>query len=482
MKSVINKINNFVQSEYFIALMGVLTFLGWYFKIWFAMLFVMLIFSVIPLVFFKETKHLLCFLTMFSFLISDNRHYLTKYKYLLIPLILILVCGFIVSLCRFKRDWSVLLPRKIKGFHVALILLIIPFAFGGLGSLTENALAILIPFLLVLLIAFGYTFFVVTNTGAERKNIMDYLLKILFVVGIVVSLEMIIHLANYKSFETLKSMLLTKEWSLGWGAANNVAPVFLLTIPATLYFCVRKNKLTPLFVIIAMCEMGLIVMTGCRGALLFSVLAIPYMFCYIVRQTENKFSFCITLCAVCTVMTFVIGYFSKEIMQLISGIGALGLSDNQRNPLYQEAIGYFKKWPIFGAGWDHLLGHRPSGVTSDYTPRWYHSTALQILADMGICGVIFFVIFYYWRYKSFLAVFRKPQGMALLSSLLLFDLYGMIDTNFFGPTFFIILALISFAVQCGAEDYEMLAFKAKPFDWLRSFVRKCEKPREPAND
>lgn len=482
LKLILNKINKFVQSDYFIVLMGILTFIGWYMNAWIAMFFVMLTISLVPLFFFKDTKHLLCFLTMFTFLISDNRHYLTKYKYCLIPFILLLVGAFIFSLCRFKRDWSVLSPKKIKGFHVSLILLLIPFALSGAGSPTDNALAILVVFLLILLIAFGYTFFVVTNTGAERKDIMDYFLKILFVVGVVVALEFLVHLATYNSFDEMKNMLLSKEWSLGWGAANNVAPVFLLSIPATLYLCVRKNKATPLFVIIVMLELVLIVMSGCRGALLFMVLAVPYMLCYLIRKTENKFSFCITLCALCTIMTFIIGSYSRQIMQLISGMGSLGFSDNLRFPIYKEAISYFEKWPLFGAGWDHLLGHRTTGEISDYTPRWYHSTPLQILANMGICGIVFFLIFYYWKYRSFLPVVNKPQGMALLSSLLLFDLYGMIDTNFFGPTFFIILIIISFAVQCGAEDYEALAFKAKPFEWIRNIIRKSEKVREPADE
>lgn len=480
---VLKKTNRFIQSDYFIALMGVLTFVGWYFKIWVAMIFIMLAISVIPLFLFKDTKHMLCFLTMFTFLISDNRHNLADYKYLLIPFVLLLVVGFVVSLARFKRDWSVLSPKKIKGFHVSLLLLIIPFALGGVGSPTDNGLAIFVVALLVALIGFGYTFFVVTNTGAEKKKLMEYVINILYVIGVVVLFEFIVQLFEFSSFAELKEIMSNKgEWSLGWGAANNVSPVFLLSIPATLYMCIRKNKFTPILILIVMAQLASIILTGCRGALLFIILALPYMLCYTIRKTENKISFCVTFCLACTALTFVIGYFSKELTSIITNITELGFSDHGRMPLYKEAISTFKKWPLFGAGWDYKLGQRAQGATNSYTPRWYHSTALQICANMGICGIIFFVIFYYWRYRSFLPVLKTTQGWVLLSSLLLFDLYGMIDTNFFGPTFFIILAIISFAAQCGSEDYEALAFKAKPFEWLGKSIKKLERVREPLDD
>ncbi len=480
-KRIFNYVNRFIQSDYFIAFIGIMTFIGWYFKIWIEMLFVLLTVSIFPLFFFKGTKHLLALLMMFTFMISDNRHHLDAYKYYLIPFLLLLIGGFVVSLCRFKRDWSVLLPKKIKGFHVALILLIIPFAFGGVGSPSENPVAVVVAFLLVLVIGFGYTFFVVTNTGVERKNMMDYVLKILYVMGVVVIFEFIVHLSTYDSFETMKAYFNNKEWSLGWGAANNVAPVLAMAIPATLYLCVRKNKVTPIFVIISFIEITLIVITGCRGAMLFTVLTLPYMLCYIIGKSENKLSFSLTFGICCTVATILIAYYSNQIIQYVTSTASLGLSDNARFPLYREAIGYFKEHPIFGVGWDHLLGHRTGGEINNYTPRWYHSTLFQILANMGICGIIFFAIFYYWKYKSFSAVIKKPQGMALFTSLLIFDAYGMIDTNFFGPTFFIMLIIISFAVQCGMEDYQGLAFKAKPFEWIRQFIKKHERVQEPAD-
>lgn len=477
------KTNRFIQSDYFIALMGVLTFVGWYFKIWVAMIFVMLTISIIPLFLFKDTKHLLCFLTMFTFLISDNRHDLDSYKFLLIPFILLLVAGFVVSLVRFKRDWSVLAPKKLKGIHLSLLLLIIPFALGGVGSPTDNGLAIFVVALLVALIGFGYSFFVVTNTGAEKKKMMDYLLKIFYVIGVVVLFEFIVQLLEFETFEQMQAVMSDKgQWSLGWGGANNVAPIFLLSIPATLFMCIRKNKFTPIFVLIVFVQLALIVISCCRGALLFIVLALPYLLCYTVRKTENKLSFCITFCACCTVLTFLVGVYSKELFEMVSKMASLGLSDHGRKPLYKEAIDAFKQWPLFGAGWDYKLGQRAQGATNAYTPRWYHSTALQICANMGVCGLIFFLIFYYWKYRSFLPVVKRPQGMALLSSLLLYDLYGMIDTNFFGPTFFIILIIISFAVQCGSEDYDALAFKAKPFEWLKKAIKKMEKVREPLDD
>lgn len=481
-KKAFSVIDRFVQSDYYICLMAILTFLGWVYKIWVPMLCVMLALAVLPLFISKNTKHLLSFLMLFTCIISDNRHELQDFKYLLIPFVLLLVVGFIFSLVYFKRDWSVLGIKKIKGFHFALILLIIPFALGGLGSPYENGLAVFLAFLLVAVIAFGYTFFVVTN-AKEKSDLMDYMIKVLFVLGVVASFELITLFAtSCNSIEELKSFILDKNsFKLGWAGANNVAPVISMAIPATFALCIKKNKATPIFVAIIALEYILILSTGCRGSILFSILALPIMLFYITIKTENKMAFCTSICVLFVVGIVLVGKYGRFISSILTSLLDRGFDSSSRVEwLYPEAIQTFKTWPIFGAGWDYRLGERVEGGPNDgYTPYWYHSTFFQVLANMGICGIIFFVIFYVWRYRLVLSLLNKPYALALTLSIALFDAYGMIDTNFFGPTFFIMLACISFTIEHSVPEKQCTAFGARPFKTLFAWLEKYRKTVEP---
>lgn len=477
-------LDRFIQSDYYILLVAILVFIGWFFNVWVPMICVLLVMSVLPLFFFKGTKHLLPFFMFFTTIISENRHELEKYKYLLIGLVVLLFVGCVFSLIRFKRDWSLLSPKKIKGFHVALFLLVIPFGLGGVGSPYENGLAVFLVFLLVLLIGVLYTFFVVTNAGDDRKQIMDYMIKTLFVLGLICVCQIITFYVRISdSFDDFINRGVNKGlFNIGWAGPNNVAPTISLTLPAAFYLCLKKNKFTPLIVLVIALEYALLVCLGCRGALLFSVLCLPFMIFYVAMKGENKILFCLPICFLFVVGVILTGMYGKEILQILSPMLDKGFDSSSRIEwLYPEAISVFRRWPIFGAGWDYRLGERVEGGHNAYTPFWYHSTFFQTLASMGVVGVIFFLVFYYWRYRTAVTIVKDPRAFCLITGVLMFDAYGMIDVNFFGPTFFLMLTLISFAIETGLEPYQGKAFSAKPFRRFVAWIENRKIAVEPAD-
>ncbi|MDE7373202.1 MAG: hypothetical protein K2N18_03985, partial [Clostridia bacterium] len=194
---------------------------------------------------------------MFTFIISTNRHALNSFAPLIV-LLGLLVVGAVFNLVRFRRDrqnWAILHPTKIKGFHCAFIALIIPFAFGGVGSPYEHPLAVLAALALVVVFALVYTFMMVTNRDSEKKSELGvYMLKILFVSGILVSLQLIIYFARLGGIENIKQAILAREINLGWAGKNNVAPIISMCIPAGFYFSIKKSKFSPLFVLVSLAE------------------------------------------------------------------------------------------------------------------------------------------------------------------------------------------------------------------------------------
>lgn len=454
----ISYINKFIQSDWFILFIALLVFIGWISEAWVALLCVAVAISIIPLFLSKETKHLLCLIMMFTFIISTNRHSLESYVPLL-ALLPVMLAALIFNALRFyrnRRSWDFMRPSKIKGFHCSLIALIIPFALGGAGSPYEHPLAVLLPLALIAVMALVYTYLMATNRGEDKSGLPVYLLKILFVSGLLISLQMTVYFARMGSIEEIKTAILQKNIEIGWAGKNNVAPVLSMCIPAGFYFSIKKSKLAPLYTLASLLEYILIFLTGCRGAILFTTLALPAMIIYTAVKTQNKVAFGVTVCVAFAIGIFVVAYFGEFVSNLIASIIGRGLDSSGRTDgLYPLALETFKRWPVFGSGWDYKLG----GFTNDsYTPFWYHSTALQILATMGIVGAITFIFFYFWRYRTLLAHRKNPAYIALLAGLLLFDLYGMIDTNFFGPTFFAMLLCISFVADANLPDGKCRAF------------------------
>ena len=461
----ISYFNKFIQSDWFILFTGLLIFIGWVSKAWVPLLCIVTAISIIPLFLSKETKHLLVVIMMFTFIISTDRHKLSSYIPL-IALLALLVVGVVFNLVRFRRgrqNWEFLHPTKIKGFHCALIALIIPFAFGGVGSPYEHPLAVLAALAIIILMVLVYTFLMATNQDCEQKsNLGEYMLKILFVSGIIVSLQLIIYFARLGGIEHIKQAILDRNIEVGWAGKNNLAPIISMCIPAGFYFSIKKSKLSPIFVLVSLIEFALLFTTSCRGAILFTTLAMPAMLLYTIVKSENKLSFGITVCVAFAVAMVLVAYYGELVTEVVGSFLSKGLDSAGRNEnIYPIAFDAFKRWPIFGAGWDYKLGDLAG---DGYTPYWYHSTALQILANMGIVGVITFIFFYFWRYRTLLVFRKNPAYIALLAGLLLYDLYGMIDTNFFGPTFFAMLLCISFVADINLPEDKCRAFGGRnPF-------------------
>ena len=457
--------NKFVQSDWFILFNAAMLFIGWCTGAWVPLLCILVAVCTIPLFFAKGTKQLLPLLASFTVIISSNRHALETFAPLLV-LVAVLFIGMIFNLVRFRRgkeNWAFLHPTKIKGFHCSLIALIVPFALGGAGSDYQHPLAVVTALALVILMALGYTFLMATNRDIEdRDKLPEYMVKIFFALGLVISLQLIVYFARLGGIEEIKKAVLEKNIYLGWAGKNNVAPTLATCIPAGFYFCIKKNKFSPIFAIISMVEFALLLLTGSRGAIMVTTVLLPAMLMYTMAKTENKTAFGVTVCAIFCVAFFLVAYFGEFVSGVIDGIIGRGLDSSGRvEMLYPEAFEAFKSNPMFGVGWGYRLGEFAS---SFYTPYWFHSTALQIIAMMGIVGVITFAFFYFWRYCTLLAHRKNPAFVALLAGLFLFDAYGMIDTNFFGPTFFIMLLCISFVADATLPEDKCRAFGGRnPF-------------------
>ena len=76
-------------------------------------------------------------------------------------------------------------------------------------------------------------------------------------------------------------------------------------------------------------------------------------------------------------------------------------------------------------------------VSNNLNP-WYHSSILDILASLGIIGLVTFGIHFVQKYKY---LFNNKMFHFLLG-FLLSELYGLIDVNYFNFMYLFIYVLI----------------------------------------
>ena len=86
-----------------------------------------------------------------------------------------------------------------------------------------------------------------------------------------------------------------------------------------------------------------IISTGCRGAILFTTIAMPAMCLYVMAKSENKVLFGVTLSVLFAAIIFVCAYYGEYVSKILTTILNKGLDSSGRvEMLYPEAIEVFQ--------------------------------------------------------------------------------------------------------------------------------------------
>ena len=81
---------------------------------------------------------------------------------------------------------------------------------------------------------------------------------------------------------------------------------------------------------------------------------------------------------------------------MIKALIGRGMGDSGRIKLFKEAWELFKAHPIFGVGKGYVGTGTPTNEIGIY---WFHSTFFQVIASMGIVGLMAYVYYYWARLK-----------------------------------------------------------------------------------
>ena len=232
---------------------------------------------------------------------------------------------------------------------------------------------------------------------------------------------------------------------LGWGTTNNYGNMGALLLPAMFYMAYKSpKKQAIIYYIIGLLTFLATSLTLSRNAILTGGLIIAFSLIFLAVKGENKLLFkkfliglIISFLAVIAVAIILICALKIEI-NLFDDLINLGLNDNGRFGLWEDAFSAFLQYPIFGEGFYSCSFPSNTG----FMPGFYHNTILHLLAS---CGIVTLILYLIYRVQTIKIILYKLNVEKIFLGLMVFIVVvsSLLD-NFifqFYPVFFYAIAI-----------------------------------------
>lgn len=240
---------------------------------------------------------------------------------------------------------------------------------------------------------------------------------------------------------------LTIGWgrNLGWGNVNDVCFYMSLTLPAYLYFIFRKPQSLLRWLLIIL-PIAAIILTKSRGGLIGLIISVTGMVILIFYrgsklQKRNVFiSFGVILLTAILGFNILIVWFQRFI-ELFT-LGPDGFS-SYRLFIYEHAWDIFLEYPIFGAGWisiERVFRAWLETFGTHHRIFMYHSTIFQALAAMGLFGLTALIIHYTQVFKYFFREISLEKYIFIIGYLAT-QAHGLIENVQYSVPYSILIAI-----------------------------------------
>ena len=450
----LNKLNDFgdrfLYSRLYFALLSLTIFLCWFFEVEAYGVIGIIFFASIVLIMRRDTTPLIPIIFVVAMIFPRDIDPMTYANvfYFFIPLPIAIVTHFI----RFR------VPFRIGKLFFPQLAVSIALLVGGLGSISleHYTIGLVYAILLGVAILFFYFFFYLYAYPPKNVDFKLWIANALNLIGLIIVAQVATrYVQEFEIHSRIGSGV-----SIGWGIANNYATILLITLGGTFYLA-SKSKFSVLYLINAVLQYIVIVISWSRGATLFAVVVLPmFLIALLVGTPKDNRRYMLTgLVIVLAVFVGALIALWDPIMELVDGILAQGTGVSGRDKLYQEAIDVFMANPIFGAG----VGFDGIYYRQETMPMyWFHSTLFQIIGSMGIVGIIAYAWYYYARYRVMVRK-RCIFSVFMIIGMIGFEGYSMIDTGTFVPLpimFIVILMTLIIELDNKAHPETFIDYKA----------------------
>ncbi|MGE4320069.1 MAG: O-antigen ligase family protein [Acholeplasmataceae bacterium] len=454
------KIEQFLNSIYFIIFIFLIVFVSWFMGSGFFGLndfspynlygvYVLILLLSVVLVLFKNTLYAIPILAGFLFIISNSSitfDTLDQFGFPHIALILIF-SSFIVHIIRFR-------PRlKIGGLFTGLLLIAIAYVIPLLY--TEVSMkAVMVSSAGIIYFLF-YLFLFSTTKGNK-----DYLFKLMLVISFILMMQLGTKIFRLfldhpeLNFIEVFGLGMTNNWgdNFGWANINDVAFYLTLTFPTYVYFIFKKPKNIFYWLLILLPILAVAV-SGSRGGLIgfFIVGVLSFVF-IMLRGTKHHYlgvGIAVLGAFIIIILSYDILKESFSTMLDMLNRGSIDAVSSNRIFIYVEGIKFFKENFIFGAGWMSI-----SSLNADFVHGrlfMYHSTIIHVLATMGLFG-LFALLFHYYQVFSVLFYKISLEKKLIMFGYIATQIHGLIDNVQFSVPYSFLIVFIFVIIETSDID------------------------------
>ena len=209
-------------------------------------------------------------------------------------------------------------------------------------------------------------------------------------------------------------------------------------------FCTEQKKWIKMFLQLTIfLQTMTLILTFSRAAILATLFSSLLWFGLVIcfhRSSEKTFSLRLALTFVSSLALCFILFFSQLEHRggIINYNSFVESSDKGRIAYQQAAWEIAKEHPLLGVGYNNFQLHVKEHTPSNYSKILYskvHNIYLLVLAEMGICGLIAFLLFLYSILRSTLRSSWNMASITLLSMFAGFLLIGGCDFYFIETSF-----------------------------------------------
>ena len=449
----------FYYSYVYIALTGILTILAWVFSIEMYVYYtVITIGGIIPSLLLEDMAPSLAPLGMMYSSVSLKSNNVNEgtslyggrwyHLYIQIGLIVLFVFGRLVFNLITDKEKRHIKPKFLYGFALFGTALLI----GGIMS----------PFYtrrdftygLVQLLALSGCYFVLLYIINFKDLKHEYYFWIMMTYGLVVAFE-VLYAAIFRTSERIAT---------GWGVRNNMAAQMCMCLAGPIYLAIKSKKLSWLYSLAAVLMFAGIIFSNSRGgsATGVIVLLIGTVLLFIFAKRTQRISYGAMIAGVLGIIVTLFLIFPDKTSFLyyrVVGEEASYAINENRIFTWKTGLEQFMEYPAFGVGYYQCPSMIHWNFTYGFIPPRYHGTFIQVLASLGLFGLLAFA---YHRYEMFSFAFRKPS---LKKTFIVLTIGGLliasiVDCHFFnlGPGLNYCIALAFLNGEC-LESPKRIRFK-----------------------
>ena len=349
--------------------------------------------------------------------------------------------SLIAHVIRERKKITKAKPKLLWG----LLILSVAYLLSGIGSdhyaiiVERNIMHALLQSVAILLPYLLFTIFV-----DWEKLRVDYLAWVGFCTACLLCVEI---LGVYCTQNVVvDGLVLRDEIYTGWGMHNNLGGLLAMMIPYA--FCLATKYRKAWIGALSGSVFLIFVLSTCsRSSILTGGLAFCVCGFLMLRYARNRRHNTIVIVSVVAAALLVMIFFREQMMGMFNALMNLGLKLNHRDIALREGMKQFLQFPVLGNGFYSTTGYEPdawSTLESFHNiipPRW-HNTGLQLLVCCGMVGILAYFFHRVQTVQLFLRRLTK-ENTFIACSILVLIVSCVFDCHFFniGPVMYYSMAL-----------------------------------------